>query len=183
MDGALWVMSGPGIPCGARKTEVMGPAVRGRVWLDVCIMGQHLPQMYRLGEASELTAGQCPQLGLCTTCYGFGDLGQPAAEAFTLARGIDEVGNPCPACAGSGRPALRVTVTRDGSGVQGEIRALPHAYVPPEGFNAELEAMFGGTPAAEVRAMFEVTADMCLACGMPRDGKGPHGEALHQAEA
>jgi hypothetical protein len=150
---------------------VLGPAPPGRTWLDVCILGQHLPQMYQDGELNDLTAEDCSRLGLCPDCLGFGDTNPVklgAGEALMAARGIDEMKRPCPNCGGSGRPALRVTVRRDASGVQGGIRPLPHAYVPPlDGADPEFTALFG---AAE---------DMCLACGMPPDGTGPRGEALH----
>lgn len=169
----IWVTSGPGLPCGARKLgdSVLGPAARGTVWLDVCILGQHLPQMYREKELRDLDAKGCARLGLCPDCLGFGDTSTVtlgAGEALLAARGIDELKRPCPGCGGTGRPALRITVTRDGSGVQGDIRPLPHAYVPPlDGTDPELVALFGGT------------GDMCLGCGMPPAGSGPRGEALH----
>ena len=167
----IWVTSGPGMPCGARKLgdSVLGPAQSGRVWLDVCILGQHLPQMYREGELCDLTAEGCARLGLCPGCLGFGDA-SPAVvtDPLLAARGIDEVKRPCPGCGGSGRPAVRVTVQRDSGGVQGSIRSLPHQYVPP---------LDGSDP--EYMALFEVAADMCLACGMPPDGTGPQGEVLH----
>lgn len=169
---AIWVTSGPGLPCGARELpdSVLGPASRGKLWLDVCVIGQHLPQMYRKEEARELTADGCARLGLCPDCLGFGDLRPgPVTDALTAARGIDQVNRPCPNCAGSGRPAIRASVTRDASGVTGSIRPLPHPYVPPL-----------GETDPELSALFQVPPDMCLACGMPQDGAGPRGEALHQ---
>lgn len=163
----IWVTSGPGMPCGARE---LGPAPDGKVWLDVCIIGQHLPQMYRREEARGLDADGCARLGLCPDCLGFGDTNRaPAADMLSAARGVDEVQQPCPGCGGTGRPAVRVTIRRDGSGVQGEIRPVPHEYVPP---------LDGTDPV--LLAAFEVPPDMCLGCGMPQDGTGPRGEALHQ---
>jgi len=167
-----WVTSGPGLPCGARRLgdSVLGPAQKGRVWLDVCILGQHLPQMYRDAELGDLTPEGCARLGLCPDCLGFGDM-SPAVvtDALLAARGIDEVKRPCPGCGGTGRPALRITVTRSPDGVQGDIRPLPHAYVPP------IEAVD-----PDLAVLFQVPDGMCLACGMPQDGTGPRGEALHQ---
>ena len=168
---AFWVMSGPGLPCGARRTEVMGGAPHGRVWLDVCILGQHLPQMYSAAEIRELTSEGCARLGLCPDCLGFGDLGQ-AASILALARRSDEAAERCPGCGGSGRPALRVTVRRDASGIQGAIQPLPHEYVSP----------LPGADSAFM-ALFEASPDMCLACGMPPDGTGPRGEVLHPEAA
>lgn len=161
-----WVSSGPGLPCGAR---ILGDAGDGRVWVDMCTMGQHLPQMYPPAEVHDLDPDGCARLGLCPDCLGFGDAAPGLArDQLEAARGIDEVKHPCPGCGGSGRPALRVTLTRDLSGVTGSIRPLRHEYVPPlDGSDRELRAAFG------------VPDGMCLACGMPEDGTGPHGEALH----
>lgn len=170
---SLWVLSGPALPCGARESDeiaaVLGPAREGTRWLDVCVLGQHLPQMYPVGEAHELTAEACPQFGLCPDCLGFGDMGseQPTLP-WELARGIDEVSNPCPNCGGTGRPALRVKVTRSRGSTVGSITPLPHAYVP----------MQPGTDPL-LLAAFEIPDGMCLACGMPENGKGPRDEALH----
>jgi hypothetical protein len=169
---AFWVMSGPGIPCGARKLgdDALGAAQPGRTWLDVCIIGQHLPQMYRDTEIRALKLEDCAALGLCPDCLGFGDASPVAAtDALLACRGVDEVKKPCPGCGGSGRPALRVSIRRAGPDITGSIRLLPHGYVPPgDGFDAELGALFGAS------------ADMCMACGMPQDGTGPRGKALHQ---
>lgn len=168
---AVWV-TGPGapVPCGAR---VLADAGNGRHWLDVCILGQHLPQMYPPDGYQPLAAGDCARLGLCPDCLGFGDLDQePAADMIAAARGVDQLGKPCPGCGGSGRPAIRCTVTRTAGDVTGEVRPLPHAYVPP--LPGPLD------PAAE--AMMALTgfgADGCLACGMPPGGLGPRDEVLH----
>ena len=167
----IWVMSGPGLPCGARRLgdSVLGPAPPGRAWLDVCVLGQHLPQVYRDGELQSLGPGECARLGLCPDCLGFGDLSPAmAGDALTAARGIDQVQRPCPGCGGSGRPALRVTIRRGPGGTEGSIRPLPHQYVPPV-----------DEPDPELLALFEAPVGMCLACGMPPDGTGPRGEALH----
>ncbi len=157
------------MPCGARALgdDALGKAPAGRTWLDVCILGQHLPQMYRRKEMRELTAEGCFRLGLCPDCLGFGDLSL-AGTVVGLARGVDELQRPCAGCGGSGRPALRVTIERSAGSVHGDIRPLSHQYVPPlDGTDPELLALFGASQ------------DMCLACGMPPDGTGPRGEALH----
>ena len=166
----IWVTGGPGMPYGARR---LGDAGDGRVWLDVCILGQHLPQMYRPGELNDLAPEGCARLGLCPDCLGFGDLDPGVAEGMLeAARGIDEVRQPCPGCGGTGRPALRITLDRSNGGIQGSIRPLPHEYEPP---------LEGRDPV--LAAAFEVPQDMCLACGMPQDGTGPRDEALHLASA
>jgi hypothetical protein len=154
---AVWVLSGPGLPCGARE---LGESGDGRTWLDVCVIGQHLPQMYAPGEIRPLDAGGA-ELGLCPDCAGFGDLTPGVgADMAAVNRGIDQIRSPCPGCGGSGRPAIRVTVTRDPSGgVTGSLRPVPHPFVPPSGQPGML--------------------DGCLACGMPPDGLGPRDEVLH----
>lgn len=168
---ACWVMSAHWMPCGARQLgDLAGRARPGTTWLEVNTLGQHLPQMYPAGDIRPLTAQDCPRLGLCPTCLGFGNLDtRPPASWADLARAIDQAASPCPDCGGTGRPALRVTIRRDGSGMTGEIRPLPHAYVPPL-----------DTRQPELAATFGVTPDACLACGTPPDGTGPRGEALHQ---
>lgn len=167
MADGFWVTAGPAMPCGARR---LGDAGDGRVWLDVCILGQHLPQMYEPGDLRDLTAEGCARLGLCPDCLGFGDLDPGlAADMLQAARSIDEVPRPCPGCEGTGRPALRITLDRSGGGIQGSIRPLPHPYAPP---------LDGTDPV--LLAAFAAPEGMCLACGMPQDGTGPRGEALHQ---
>lgn len=165
----FWVITGACLPCGA---HALGDSDHdGVIWMDVCILGQHLPQMYPVAEIHELTADGCARLGLCPECTGFGDTSPVAAsDLLEAARSIDEIppDRLCMNCGGSGRPAIRVTVTRPGGGIQGSLRPLPHEYVPPlEGSDPVLRAAFG------------VPDDMCLACGMPQDGKGPRDETLH----
>lgn len=164
---SYWVMGAMGLPCGARKLAdaAMGAAPAGRTWLDVCILGQHLPQMYAADEITELHPDGCARLGLCPDCQGWGDTA-PASTVLGLARGIDEVAKPCPNCGGSGRPALRVSVNRSSVSTTGEVRPLPHEYVPP------LEDAESWLPEGT-----------CLACGMLLDGKGPRGEVLHPGVA
>lgn len=167
----VWVMSGPGFPCGARYLgdDALGPAPAGRVWLDVCLLGNHMPQMYAKDEIRVLDAGGCSRLGLCPDCLGFGDVNPgPVGEALLAARAADEVRQPCPGCGGTGRPAVRVTITRDRNGASGVTRVLPHAYVPPV---AEEDPV--------LLAAFAVAPGTCVACMMPRDGKGSRGEAIH----
>ena len=163
----VWVQSG-GLPCGARQ---LGEAGNGRVWLDVCVLGQHLPQQYRPAEISDLDAGGCAGLGLCPACLGFGDLDPALPRGLgEAARGVDQITRPCGTCGGSGRPALRVQVTRTANGVTGQINPVAHDYVPPlPGMDLSQAVMFG------------LEADSCLACGTPPDGSWPTGEVLHPA--
>jgi hypothetical protein len=167
-DGAFWVISGPGIPCGARlapeAAEFLGPERKGTRWVDMCSMGQHLPQMYQAAEIHPLTRENCARLGLCEDCLGWGDTGPVPQGIGGLARSLDEVRTACPNCGGSGRPALRVVIRRTAATTAASISLLPHEYVPPlPGDDDELRAAFGES------------LDMCLACGASR-GDGPHGE-------
>ncbi len=158
-----WVIGGPGIPCGARRltTEPLGPAPEGYVWLDVCIIGTHIPQMYLNSEIYRLLARDCERFGLCPDCFGRGDLANGSDTLDSLTRSVDQLIQPCPNCGGSGRPALRITVTRTDGSITGELRPLSHKYAP--------------APAGSVGLI----QDTCLACGMPQDGTGPKGEVLH----
>lgn len=165
-----WVYSGPGIPCGARELDasVLGPSTERSMWLDVCILGQHLPQMYSREEIYELHADQCEMLGICPDCFGFGDVSNsPITHPVQSARGIDQLDLACANCGGTGRPMLRIYISRSESATTAQIRPIPHKYVPPQFEDPELAALFGATP------------DMCLGCGMPPDGLGPRGEKLH----
>jgi hypothetical protein len=163
-----WVLSGP-LPCGATALpeEAMGQPRQGTVWVDVCIMGQHLPQMYPYNELHDLAREDCAGLGLCEDCLGLGDL-SPAGALGGLVRYVDDAARPCPGCAGSGRSALRVVVHRSATGISADIRPLPHAYVLP--IDPELCTAFSAAP------------DICMACGFPPDGRGPRDEALHPAD-
>lgn len=169
VTAGLWVVGGIGVPFGARYSqgaeEHLGPAKEGTRWLDLCTLGQHLPQMYRISEIHGLTAEQCPSLGLCDHCLGFGDV---STARGPLVRAIDQVASLCPNCAGSGRPSIRLSVRRTREGVDGDIRPLPHAYVPA------LPEYSSG-----ISSIFSLAADICMACMMPVNGTGPHGEELH----
>lgn len=169
MTDAVWVKFGPGIPCGAR---VAGSAGEDRVWIDMCALGQHVPQMYHTKDLNQLTREQCARLALCEDCLGYGDLSATPGEWPALARRIDEVATPCPNCGGSGRPAVRCTASQDDAGtITGGITFVPHVYVPP------LEV-----PDPDLAALFEVSTDMCMACGNAR-GFAWRGKPLHAEEA
>jgi len=165
MIGRYWVTSGPALPCGARRLppELMGPSNPGTIWLDVCILGTHLPQMYKESEVRELTVENCSRLGICPDCCGFGDLSNEEVTGIIQAtRSVDELTQPCSNCGGSGRPAIRMTVKRNSGGITAYLNPIPHKYIPPlDGTDTKMLTLFGAPP------------DMCLGCGMPQ------GEALH----
>lgn len=143
---SVLVWSGP-MACGARVLDPDPPVspadgLHGFVWLDICVMGQHLPQSYKVGELMPLDAEEAPKYGLCPECLGFGTT-DPGAVA--LAAGVDEIANPCPTCGGSGRPAMRVTIARAPGSVHGHMEVLDH------------EPVLLGKGA------------LCLACGMAAD--------------
>lgn len=126
-DEAVWVLAGAAMPCGAREISSRMPDPgRGRAWLDICLLGQHLPQMYRLAEIHDLDAEDCHDLGLCAVCMGYGT----TAAQVPLAAPVDQIPQPCTTCGGSGRPGVRVTVQRDANSAVAQIHPQPHDYVP-----------------------------------------------------
>lgn len=172
---SLWVISSA-FPCGARflPPQVMGLARPGTSWLDVCILGNHLPQMYPQDDINSLTVDECARLGLCPVCLGFGDLSdKPIRTQLAAVRTQDEIEHLCQNCGGTGRPAMRIKIVREGGSVAegGSVTAtlmpLPHEFIPPiPEIGLDQQQLYGLVGA-------------CLGCGMPRDGKGPLGEELH----
>jgi hypothetical protein len=172
INESVWVVTAPGMLVGAR---ILGKAYdrgakghSGKTWLDVCILGQHLPQMYSNGDIRILTSENCPALGLCPECFGFGDMDDPPADNFlSLARSIDQMANLCTTCGGSGRPAIRVSVHREPNATEyvpptGTITTVPHAYIPPLS-----DELLGFYAEPEMRTLFGSNPDDCLACGLP----------------
>jgi hypothetical protein len=105
-----------GIACGARVLEVGPP-----LWIDLCMIGQHLPQMYAPKELHPIDVDICEQNGLCPACMGYGTQGD-----VPLAAGVDQVPDPCEICGGTGRAVLRVNMTRTPSSTEARIEVLPH---------------------------------------------------------
>lgn len=114
------------------------------IWVDICGMGTHLPQMYRRDELQLLDSRLAVDVGLCGDCLGYGT--PLLATEVPLAASIDLLPEVCASCGGSGRTALRVVMTRSASSVQAEMHIEPHAWL-------------GG-------------GDICLACGVDRDHHG-----------
>lgn len=129
---AVWVKSSADLPCGARRALPEGVAQPDKAWLDVCVLGHHIPQMYRDSEIYPLTAEDCPRLGLCPDCLGYGDLWEPGRDASIreVVRGPDQLRQPCTRCEGSGRPALKVNIERDASGLTGSLSHRVHNFTP-----------------------------------------------------
>lgn len=98
--------------------KVLGPATADearaqtgpRIWIDLNILGVHLPQMYREDELSLATEIDAVAAQLCTECYGYGIIAGP------------EVDSQCGTCHGSGDPKLDVRITRDLGGVQVQVQ-------------------------------------------------------------
>lgn len=183
-SAGLWVMSAPGIPCGAKRLGVpSGSATgRGKTWIDVCIIGSHIPQMYGNPEIHPLEKSDCDRLGICPECLGFGDVGdfevvRTSPDITAVARDISQIASPCAHCAGSGRPAIRARVVRaaDGS-VRGSMAVVPHAYVPPLPMEDLVQGELFYTRNPE---LFGASHDMCLACGHPRIVPLGLGEPVH----
>lgn len=147
-----------GIPVGARVrpdvAEYLGPPVtRDGVWIDMCSMGQHLPQCYRVGELAPLDAEVAVRHGLCPDCLGYGT----TDELRDLVAHSTEIAKPCGNCGGSGRPSLRVEVEQPAPGTTlGKLLPQPHAPV------------------------LVAEQDYCLACGTV-PGQEPPGWDNHTA--
>lgn len=94
------------------------------VWLDVCIMGQHLPQQYKREEITAMTPELIKEHSLCETCQGYGTT--DLFEDLPIGAGPDQVPHPCETCGATGKKYLRVTLHRDASGVTGQMNILPH---------------------------------------------------------
>lgn len=144
----VWVMAAAMVPCGARVATIdyKRAEPQPKYWLDVCILGQHLPQLYSQDEMHPLTFENAADVGLCPDCLGFG-----TREMFPVLypRQVDELLSPCETCEGSGRPYFRVRVYHDGPSVRGEIQILPHAYLDPK----------------------HPDHTLCMACGEPERNK------------
>lgn len=177
-EKALWALGAPGLPFGAKRVGDTGPIPpkTTKLWLDVCLLGQHIPQIYEIREIHEFTKEEAPGLGLCPDCLGFGDLDTTVRETFVqVTRFLYEITNPCATCSGTGRVALRIAMDRDPvtRTTTSHLTILPHAYVPP----------LTGHWYAQNMELFEAPPDMCLACGSAKNLRnGKDGEPLHVGE-
>lgn len=101
----------------------MGPATDdgSRVWIDLCILGSHLPQMYRPTEFEPATRELAEKHELCPTCLGYGNV-PFRAEA------PDGVWARCDDCRGSGSSKFFVDITQnaDGSVIEGRVTPRDH---------------------------------------------------------
>lgn len=173
---SYWVLNAPGLPCGA---QIIGVDQRNplKYWVDMCLLGGHLPQMYEKAQIYPLTEEDAPYLGLCTHCMGFGDIWPPkstndqAPPLFAFARTIDEVHHPCHMCDGTGRPAMRVQVVHGRDEIRHNIHIKPHPYVAPLPNNFYSSLM----------DLFEAPSDMCLACGSAKNTTY-EGQEIHHGE-
>jgi hypothetical protein len=173
---SVWVWGAPGVPFGARLLGAVPERPDSHSWLEVCILGHHLPQQYANEQIEPLVPMDCERLGLCPDCLGFGEMAStdphnPDFMAFV--RAIDQLTDPCKTCEGSGRPCTRASVTRDGDAVTGGINCLPHAYIPP----LADRGMYVGMAAA-----FGTTEDLCMACGLGPDGVWLGGVPVHRKD-
>jgi hypothetical protein len=129
MAGELLVIAGLGIPVAAKIIpDLPMPGLPGRVWLNINLLGHHLPQMYADEEIHDvLTKANAASWGLCAACMGFGT----NAELPDLywPTGVDEIPEPCAGCHGTGRPCFIVTVTVGEHVTEAAVGILPHEYV------------------------------------------------------
>jgi hypothetical protein len=158
----MMVLAGVGLPFGARVIGAQTGADEPLVWISVCLIGTHLPQMYRPEELHRLVADDAALYGLCQDCLGFGT----AAVVAELSEPVpaDQVPDPCETCDGTGRPALRCTVRRsdDGGAMEAELTVVDHEFVPaPKAFTRWRQ-----------RGMDMVVVDAarsCMGCGYQRE--------------
>jgi hypothetical protein len=123
--------SGTAVHCASGPVEVGARIIdlntRTTYWINICVLGQHLPQVYREKELTVMhTAEDAQKVGLCGSCLGFGttfELSNPMYPA-----GIDELDNLCITCRGTGREWVRSTVERSAGSVIGNLTILPHEY-------------------------------------------------------
>lgn len=134
----LWVLAAIGIPCAAKRT---GQEADGLTVLDVCILGQHLPQMYHEDEIRTVdTPEQASGLGMCPQCLGYGTTSE-LEELWPYS--VDEIPNPCEACGGTGRPCLRVSIKRSHGTIDAVQNILTHAYIQPGDIPGIIEGCLG----------------------------------------
>jgi hypothetical protein len=159
----FWILHPPGMPMGC---QILGDAPSStpkmpKLWVDVCALGQHMPQMHGKHEIRPLTPSLALQLGLCPECMGYGDRTPLSADmtALQILRGIDEVHDKCTACNGSGRPAILPIMRRHANETSVTLQMSPHPYVPtlPSNFYTSL------------MELFQAPTDMCLACGAAKE--------------
>lgn len=112
------------MPIGAR---VFGDAVEGFVWLDICMMGTHLPQMYRPEELERLTPTLADEMGLCIHCLGYGVSGQVGmVPLMSDTRVLEDADLLCHGCGGSGRQGIGVTIEQDEGGTTMSVVVQDH---------------------------------------------------------
>jgi hypothetical protein len=109
--------------------RTIGPADNGLVWIDLNMLGQHIPQMYRIADLRGINKRIASEVGLCPDCLGYGT-NDPLPRAMHLQPvGSDELENPCVKCRGSGKEFIRTEVIRTAEEVTGSLVILPHEYL------------------------------------------------------
>lgn len=93
------------IHCPAKIAEPFPGDPPEFIWLDVNMMGVHLPQRYRVDEIKGRleVPHQASEHGFCTDCMGFG--------LVHTSQGVRE----CETCGGSGRSSIYVVMHRTAS--------------------------------------------------------------------
>lgn len=95
-------------------------------WIDLCMIGQHLPQRYNVHEIKRIDSKIANELGLCPNCLGYGTLD---VLPFPATVSSDQLKNPCPKCDGSGKEFIRLQITRTETGSTGTMIILEHPYL------------------------------------------------------
>ena len=105
------------VACGA---GVLLPPTKGRVNLDVNVLGNHLPQFYRPEECTPIVDVDLAAHGLCPECLGFG---LTTMDDFATPDDVlsGRHGTVCPDCGGSGRVGVKVTITHSVDGATASV--------------------------------------------------------------
>jgi len=128
MSDVILVIAGLGIPVAAKVIPEADTYLPGRKWLNINLLGTHLPQMYADEEIHDVLDANCaPSWGMCGACAGFGTT-VPLPDLFWPLC-VDELPEPCGECHGTGRPCFLVTVNRTPDMTEAVTAVLPHGYV------------------------------------------------------
>lgn len=115
-----------GMPFAGVVMDVADPSIK-TWWIDMVMIGNHLPQMYKEEELKPLTADVASSLGMCAECLGYGT--RRNYQDIPLASGNDQLPDPCENCGGTGRPAVRMHIDRKPNEIVGQLEFLPHKAI------------------------------------------------------
>lgn len=123
LEERVIIPGGGGMPGAMGGMVASEPQQEGFYWLDMVVLGNHLPQMYRPHEFVEATPERARAYGLCEDCLGYGSTEPVRLEAAN----IGDVRTPCGRCEATGREFVRVYRKKVKDGVQMAVQILAHA--------------------------------------------------------